>query len=180
LPEAARGGGGSGSGKFRLENKIDLNVVKVWRAATLTFGVRRGLTGSFGVSGPSFTTEFFSLYSVQLSQRLSGFAGAELALFNAEEADFTTFQAMLGLQYWLTNWLSTNIAYSYSWAEAGSGVAATGALGRGKVDSNTIFLFFAMHFDVWPHFGLAKEGSRSLMGPALRSSSRRSSSRPFP
>jgi hypothetical protein len=172
--------GSSGSSKFGLEHKLDLDVIKVWRTANLTLGVHRGFTGSFGVSGPSFTTEFFTRFSWQLSQRLAVSTGAEFALFDADQADFTTFQALLGLQYWLTNWLSTNLAYSYSWAESQNGTLATGALGRGKIASNTVFLSFSTHFDVWPHFGLAKEGSRSLMGPALHSPSRRSSSRRSP
>lgn len=170
---------GSGDSKFGLEHKLDLEVAKVWRTASLRFGVHRGLTGSYGVSGPSFTTEFFSFYSLQLSRRLTGFAGSELALFDAEEADFTTFQAMLGLRYWLTEWLSANMAYSYSWTDSENGTAAREALGRGKVASNTLFFFFAMHFDVWPHFGLAREGLGSFMGPALRSPSRRSSHHPL-
>ncbi len=170
------GGSSSGGSKFGLEHKLDPEITKKWRAANLTLGVKRHFTGSFGVSGPSFTTEFFTRFSWQLSRRFTVSTGAEFALFDADHADFTTFQALLGLQYWLTDWLSTNLAYSYSWAESQNGTLATDALGRGKIASNTVFLSFSMHFDVWPHFGLAKEGSGSLMGPALRSPSRRSSS----
>lgn len=167
---------GSGGSKFSLEHKLDLEVVKLWRAANLTFGVHRGLTGSFGVSGPSFTTEFFGRFSMRLSQYLTGFANTEWALFDAEKADFTTFQAMLGFQYWLTNWLSGNLAYQYSWSESNGGALAREMLGRGKVESNSVMLFFAVHFDVWPNPGLSRESAGGLFSPALRSSTRRSSS----
>lgn len=156
----------SGDGQFGLEHKLNLELIKVWRTAELVLGARRDLTGSFGVSGPSFTTEFFSRFTFQLSRRLAVSSGAELALFDAEDANFSTFQAFVGLQYWLTNWLSTNITYSYNWTDSESGSAAREVLGRGKIDSNTVFLFFAVHFDVWPRFGLAKEGLGSPLGPA--------------
>jgi hypothetical protein len=178
-PRGGSGGNSSGS-SFGVEPKLDLELIKLWRTASLILGVNQGLTGSLGVSGPSFTTEFFTRFSWQLSQRLALSTGAEFAMFDADQADFNTFQAFLGLQYWLTDWLSTNLAYSYSWSESTGGTLAQDALGSGKVESNTVFLSCAVHFDVWPQFGLAKEGSGSIFGPALRSPSRSSSGRSFP
>lgn len=165
----------SGDSKFRLEYKFNLEVRKVWQTALLTVGVDRRLTGSFGVSGPSFTTEFFGRFSMRLSQYLTGFIDTEWALFDAEKADFATFQAMLGFQYWLTHWLSANLAYQYSWSESNGGTLARDVLGRGKVESNSVMLFLAVHFNVWPHLGLSREGAGLLLGPALRSPARSSS-----
>jgi hypothetical protein len=172
--------GNSGENKFRLENRLNVELIRVWRTAQLTMGVNRGLTGSYGVSGPSFTTRFFSRFSIQVSQRLAGFAGAEYSLFDAEDADFKTLQAFLGLQYWFTSWLSANLAYSYWWTGSQSGSLAQESLGSGDTDSHSVFLFFAVHFDIWPNFGLARDGAGSFSSPALRSPARRSSGRPFP
>jgi opacity protein-like surface antigen len=163
----------SGQSKFRVKHKLNLEVVKVWRAADLTLGVRRGLTGSIGVSGPSYTTEFFSRFTLLISRRLTAFAETEFASFDAEDADFTTFQAVLGLQYWLTSWLSANLGYNYSWVDSQDGTAARETLGRGKVDSNTVFLFFAAHFDLWPRLGLGR-GDPAAFGMPSGTPARRS------
>ncbi len=157
---------GSGNSKFRLEHKFNLDVIKVWRTMQLTVGVRRGLTGSYGVSGPSFTTHFFGRFLIYLTERLQGGVGAEYAMFDAEDAEFKTLRAFLGLQYWLTSWLSTNVMYSYQRVEPDSGAAATGVLGSSTIDSNIIFITLAVHFDLWPRFGLATGGDASLLGPA--------------
>jgi len=172
--------GNSGENKFRLENRLNVELIRVWRTAQLTMGVNRGLTSSYGVSGPSFTTRFFSRFSIQVSQRLAGFAGAEYSLFDAEDADFETLQAFLGLQYWFTSWLSANLAYSYQWTGSQSGSLAQESLGSGDTDSHSVFLFFAVHFDIWPNWGLARDGAGVFGGPAVRSPARRSSGRPFP
>ena len=170
----------SRGGNFNVGFTPKLELIKLWKTADLTIGVQRNLTGSLGVSGSSFTTTFFSRFSIQLSQRLAGFAGAESSLFDAEDANFKTLIAVLGLQYWLTSWLSANLAYSYQWTDSGSGSLARDALGSENIDSNSVFLFFAVHFDVWPRFGLAKRGMGSPLGPALRSPARTSPSRQSP
>jgi hypothetical protein len=143
-------------GDFRIENKLDLAVIKLWRTASLAAGVDRGFTGSEGVSGPSFTTRFFSFFNIRLTRRLTGIAGATFSLFNTDDEDFKTFQALAGISYWITGWLSANLAYSYRWLDPEGGVATTGFLRESKTDSNSIFLSVAVYFDIWPNVGLAK------------------------
>jgi hypothetical protein len=144
---------------FRIENRLNLTLIKIWRAAAFAAGVRRELTSSFGVSGPSFTTDFFAFYTMNLTRRLTGIAGADFSLFDTEDTDFKTFQALVGLQYWITGWLSVNAAYWYRRLIPDGGSDSTGFLSRSTVDSNSVFIFFSTYFDLWPNMGLAKAAS---------------------
>ena len=155
---------------FRIDNRSNLHVRKIWRTASLEIGVDRDLTSSEGVSGPSFTTSFFGSFTTQLTQRLTVLAGTEFSLFDTAGEDFKTFQALAGIRYWLTSWLSTGLAYSYQWLDADGGSGRTSFFEQSAVSSNSISVFLVAHFDIWPNIGLAR-GSRasSLSGFGGRS-----------
>lgn len=146
---------------FRIDNRTNLHVRKIWRTASLEVGVDRDLTSSEGVSGPSFTTSFFGSFTLQLTRRLSVLAGTEFSLFDTAGEDFKTFQAFAGLRYWLTSWLSTGFAYSYQWLDSDGGSGRTSFFEQSAVDSNSISVFLAAYFDIWPNIGLAKSRSAS-------------------
>ncbi len=156
----------SGSGGFglnsnsdgpRIAGRVNITATKVWERATLSGGVRKGLTPSFGVSGISDTTSFFTVFNIRMSEFFTGFAGVDYSLYDTEDVNFNTFQGSIGLQYRLTSWLSSNLRYAHSRRDAGSGAASTDLLEKGKVNSNSVFLFFTARFDVWPNVGLARQ-----------------------
>ena len=146
----------TGGGGPRIVNNLNLTLIKIWRTAQVTSGVRRGLTGSLGVSGPSQTTSLFSNFSILLTRFLTGNAGVNYSLFDTDDVDFNTLQAHAGFQYWITNWLSSNLMYSHRLRDGGSGAAATDLRTGAKVQSNSIFLFLTATFDIWPNLGFAK------------------------
>jgi len=168
------GNGNSGSGKIRLENKLDADITKIWETASFSAGVRRGLTSSFGVSGPSYTTNFFGHFTVNLTQRLSGRAGAEYSLYDTGDTKFRTLQTFVGLQYPLTNGMSVGLGYSYNQLDPGAGAASNSVLAQGPTSSNTAFVFFSMAFDIWPNVGLMSGIGSPLAGAGLVPSSSRS------
>jgi hypothetical protein len=144
------------SGDFRVENRLNLALVKIWRTALFTAGIRRELTGSYGVSGPSFTTSFFNYLNIRLTRHLTGIMGAHFSLFDTDDADFKVFQTLAGVQYWITSWLSAGLLYSYRWLDPEGGADTTGFLRRAKTDSHSVFVSFSAHFDIWPNVGLAR------------------------
>jgi hypothetical protein len=144
----------------RVANNTNVTVTKLWETASLSVGARRGLTNSFGVSGLSETTTFFTGFNIRLTERLSGNAGVDYSLFDTEDVNFKTLQASTGLQYAVTNWLCSSLRYSHRRLYSGSGAENTDLLTRGNVYGNSVFLNFSAHFDVWPTMGLAR-GSTS-------------------
>jgi opacity protein-like surface antigen len=168
------GNSNSGSGKIRLENKLDADITKIWETASFRAGVRRGITSSLGVSGPSYTTSFFGHFTVNLTQRLIGRAGVEYSLYDTGDTKFKTLQTLIGLQYPLTNAISIGLGYSYNQLDPGSGAANNTILAQGKTSTNTAFVFFSMMFDIWPNMGLSRAVGSSLAGAGLTSSSSRS------
>jgi hypothetical protein len=146
----------TGDDGFRINHKLDLSVIKIWQTASFTIGVNRNFTGSGGVSGPSFTTSFFSAFAMQLTRRLSVFAGSDFSLFDTDDADFKTFQAVVGVQYALTRWLAANIGYAYRWLDPEGGARNSDFLRSQKTDSNSIFVSLSAYFDVWPNPGLGR------------------------
>lgn len=168
------GNSNSGSSKIRLENKLDADITKIWETASFSAGVRRGLTSSFGVSGPSYTTSFFGHFTVNLTQRLRGNAGVEYSLYDTGDTKFRTLQTFVGLQYPLTNGLLIGLGYSYNQVDPGAGAANNTVLAQGRTNSNTVFVFFSMMFDIWPNVGLMREANGPLAGVGLIPSSSRS------
>jgi hypothetical protein len=158
----------TGSGGVRVSNNSNLILTKLWETATLTGGVRKGLTPSFGISGISDTTSFFSNFFMLLTERLSATAGVDFSLFDTEDVNFKTFQASLGIQYAITSWLASNLTASHRWIEGGAGLSTSSLIDRGKVSGNLVILSLTASFDVWPNVGLARGMSSSTLTPVLR------------
>lgn len=157
------------NGDFDINHKLDVSVLKIWRTAQLSGGVRRGLTSSLGVGGPSFTTTFFIAYAIALTRKLHAVTYSSFSLFDTDSSDFRTFQALAGLQYQITSWLSAGLFYNYQWLDPDQG-SNSRFLQRGQTESNSVFVSFTTSFDLWPNFGLAKntEGPGSLLLPGRR------------
>jgi hypothetical protein len=153
----------AGSGGPRVANNTNITVTKIWETATLTGGVRKGLTPSFGVSGISDTTSLFTQFRMQITEKLIGNAGVEFSLFDTKDVNFKTLRANMGLQYLITNWLSSGLVYSHRQIDSGAGANSSDLLDRGKITGNRIYLYFTAHFDIWPNIGLA----RSMTAPSL-------------
>ena len=147
---------GSKGGGFDLRHRLNVALVKLWRTAVFSAGVQRGLTGSFGVSGPSYTTDFFSQYGIQITRRLTAFAAASYSLYDTEDSDFTTFYALGGFQYWLTNWMSANLVYSYRRLNPDGNNRDSEIIQNSTIDGNSVVLSVSMYFDIWPNVGLAR------------------------
>ncbi|MGE0823698.1 MAG: hypothetical protein AB7G75_28450 [Candidatus Binatia bacterium] len=146
----------TGGGKFRLRHKLDVSLVKLWRTAVFTVGVDRGLSSSVGVSGPSFTTNFFSTYVIQLSRRFTGIAAADFSMFDTDDSDFQTLQILAGLQYWVTSWMSVNLMYNYRWLDPDQGGSRDNFLSTAKIDGHSVIVSLSAYFDIWPNVGLAR------------------------
>ncbi len=145
----------TGSSGSRVVNNLNLSLIKIWQTAQFTAGLRRGLTGSLGVSGLSETTSLFSNYNIRLTRFLTGIVGANYSFFDTDDVDFSILQASAGFQYWITSWLSSNLRYSHRLRDGGSGAAATDLGTSAKVQSNSVFLSLTANFDIWPNLGLA-------------------------
>ena len=158
----------TGSGGIRLGNNSTVTITKLWETATLTGGVRKGFTPSFGVSGISDTTSLFTLFNIRLSERLSGTASVDYSLFDTQDVNFTTFEGRLSFQYLFTTWLASNLSYSYRSSNSGAGAASTNLLERGKVSANDVFLSLTASFDLWPNVGLARSLTSPTLTPILR------------
>jgi hypothetical protein len=148
----------------RIANNSSVSVTKLWETAVLSAGARKGLTNSFGIAGVSDTTTFFSNFTIRLTERLSGSAGVTYSLFDTDGVDFKTLQASGGLQYAITTWLCSTLAYNHRRLDAGSGAQATDLQSRGNVYGNSVFLKFLAHFDIWPYVGLAKGATSCTVG----------------
>ena len=138
-------------------NNLNLTLIKIWQTARFSVGIRRRLTGSLGVSGPSQTTSGFGNYNIRLTRSLTGTAGVKYSFFDTDDVDFSTLQAHTGIQYRVNPWLSLNLRYSHRFRDAGSGADATNLGTSGTVQSNSILLFLRADFDIWPNARLSKE-----------------------
>jgi hypothetical protein len=151
----------------RVANNTSVTITKLWETAQLNGGIRKGLTPSYGVSGISDTTSLFTTFSWRLSEKLSASSGAIFSHFDTNDVNFKTFQAGLGIQYLLTNWLSSGLGYTFNWIDSGAGANKTDLLQKGIVKSNIVFLSLTARFDVWPNIGLARGMSSSTLTPVL-------------
>jgi hypothetical protein len=141
----------------------------LWETATLSAGVQKGLTPSYGVSGISDTTSVFTNFVMRLSEKFSVNSGVEFSLFDTDDVNFKTFQGTLGLQYWITSWLSSALSYNFRWIDSGSGASDTDLLTRGVVNANTVLLTLTSNFDLWPNIRLTRSNmSSSTLAPVLR------------
>jgi hypothetical protein len=157
----------SGSGPT-VANNSTVTITKLWETASLTGGLRKGFTPSFGVSGVSDTTTLFTNFSIQLAERLTGTAAADYSFYDTEDVNFKTFEASAGLQYVFTTWLYSNLTYTFRSIDSGAGAAKTDLLSRGTVNGNSVSLSITARFDLWPNTGLARNLSSSSLSPVLR------------
>ncbi|HEX9445780.1 MAG TPA: hypothetical protein VGA73_16790, partial [Candidatus Binatia bacterium] len=147
----------------KFVNNVNLTLIKLWEDAILNFSIRRGLTTSLGLfSGPSTATIFSTGYGVRLTERLTGLAGADYSILDTDPVNVHVFRASAGLQYWLTNWLSSNLWYSRRWRHAGAG---SKDVGMGSVSGNSVMMGISAHFDLYPNLGLARAAQRPLYAP---------------
>jgi hypothetical protein len=148
---------GTGTGGVRVANNSNLLLVKLWQLASFTAGARRGLTSSFGISGPSLTTTVFSNFNIRLTERLTGSASVNFSLFDTDDGNFKTFDASAGLQYWITTWLSSSLRYSHNFFDSGAGLSNENRadLTTRSGHTNSVVLTFSTHFNLWPNPGLA-------------------------
>ncbi len=152
----------------RVGNNSSVTVTKLWETASLTGGLRKGLTPSFGISGISDTTSFFTNFNIQLSERISANANFDYSFYDTDDVNFKTMQATMGLQYLITTWLSSSLSYSFRSINSGAGASNTDLLTRGTVDGSSVFLNVTARFDLWPNQGLARNLSPTTLSPVLR------------
>jgi hypothetical protein len=152
----------------RVANNTNVILTKLWETATLSGGVRKGLTPSYGVSGISDTTSVFTNFLMRITEKLSVNSGVNFSLFDTDDVNFKTFQGTLGLRYSITTWLSSALNYNFRWIDSGSGANNTDLLTKGIVKANTVFLTLTASFDLWPNIRLARSVSPSTLIPALR------------
>ncbi len=127
-----------------IANNTNVTLIKVWKAATLTAGLSRGLTGSLGISGLSNTTSFLTKFNIQLTQYMTANADINFSLFDTDDEDFDVLQAQAGIQYLITSWLSSNLRYVHRRRSIQN------------VNSNSVLLQFTAHINIWPNPGLGK------------------------
>jgi len=152
----------TGAGGARIANRINLSVTKLWQTASLTLGVNKGITPSFGVAGISDTTSFVADFNVRLTELLTAFVKSDFSLYDTKDVNFKTFVGAAGLQYRILSWLTSELRYAHRLRDAGSGANSTnlGAnftnLEGGTINSNIISLAFTANFDIWPNSGFAR------------------------
>ena len=144
------------SGGPGVAGRGNLSATKLWERASLSAGVNKGLTPSFGIGGISDTTTLFSNFNIRLTELLTGSAGVNYSLYDTDDGNFKTFQSSTGLQYRINSWLGANLWYAYRRSDSGSGVASSDLVTKGKVNSSSVFLSLTSRIDIWPTFGLAK------------------------
>ena len=160
----------TGSSGPAVANNSNITITKIWERATLSAVVQQGLTPSFGVSTISNTTSVSSYFNMQLAERLNMIAGVSYSLYRTDDGNFQTFQTSTGAQYLFNSWLSSNLFYSYRWADSSARAAAASSnlLQQGIVRANSVYLTLTASFDLWPNLGLARGISSSTLTPVIR------------
>jgi len=144
-----------------ISSRSNIRLTKVWQKALVSAGLRRGLTNSFGVSGISKTTSFFTAGNIRLTEALSVSGAVTFSLFDTDDDDFNTFESQAAFQYRFKHWLSTSLRYTYRRRDREREDTINDI-----INGNSIFLFFTTQVDTWPNFGLPKAFRRQ--SPALR------------
>jgi hypothetical protein len=157
----------SGSGPT-VANNSSITVTKLWETATLTGGLRKGLTPSFGISGVSDTTNLFANFTIQLAEKVTGTVSSDFAYFDTEDVNFKTLRVSAGINYLINSWLSSNLSYSYRASYGGAGASNSDLLARGTVSASNVFLSITARFDIWPNTGLARSEPFNAGVPTLR------------
>jgi hypothetical protein len=153
-----------------VANNSNVTITKIWQTATLSAGLQQGLTPSFGISTLSNTTSLYSYFNMRLTEKLNAIAGVNFALYRTDDGNFRTFQTSSGMQYQFNPWLSSNLFYSYRFADTSSRAAAASSnvLQAGIVRANSVYVTLTATFDLWPNVGLARSISSSALSPIVR------------
>ena len=160
--------GGTGcSGSSPITNSSNITITKLWEKAFLTGGMTKGLTPSYGVSGASDTTSFFTNFTMRITEKLTATSNLNFELYDTNDGNFKTFQAGMGLQYAINTWLSTGLYYYFNWTDSGVSAKSTDLLSPGIVNSNSVFVNLTSRFDLWPNVGLARSMSLAARAPTL-------------
>jgi len=138
-----------------ITGRTNLRLTKVWQKALLSAGLRRGLTNSFGVSGISLTTAFFTAGNIRVTENLSVSGAMTFSLFDTNDNDFNTFETQATIQYRFKNWLSTSLRYTYRRRDSEL---------EDAINGNSVFLFLTTQVDNWPNFGFPKAIRRQSPG----------------
>jgi len=158
-----------------ITSRSNIRLTKVWQKALVSVGLRRGLTNSFGVSGVSKTTSFFTAGNIRLTEALSVSGAVTFSLFdtldtnidtgNSDIDKFNTFESRAAIQYRFKHWLSGSLRYTYRRRNREREDTINDI-----VDGNSIFLFFTTQVDTWPNFGFPKGIRRQGSGPRIPTS----------
>jgi len=145
----------------------NITMIKVWERAILNMAVRRGFGGTAGISsGPALTTSISTGFGIRITPYLNGFLGTEYTLSDSEDTDtLKTFRAGAGLQYWITNWLSSSLWYAYRFRDVGGNISNTAIASSGRVSGNAVVLTASIFFDAYPNFRLSRQAARPLYSP---------------
>jgi len=138
----------SDNNRSGIAGRTNLRLTKVWQRASLTTGLRRGLTSSFGASGISNTTTVFNNVNVRLTELLTLAGGLTFSLFDTDDGDIQVFGGQIGIEYQINQWAAAKLGYLYRWRDEEDT--------PGTTSSNSVVLFFGTNFDTWPRFGLGR------------------------
>jgi hypothetical protein len=139
-----------------VANNTNITLTKIWETATLSGGVKHGLTPSYGVAGVANTTSVNGQFSYQVTEKLQTLAGVNFSFYDTDDGNFQTFQASAGARYQFTPWLASNLFYAYRWTDSSSQAASTNLLQPGVVRANVVYLTLTANFDIWPTTGLGR------------------------
>jgi len=146
----------SRSGGPGVSGRVNLRATKLWERASLSAGVNKGLTPSFGVAGISDTTSLSGNFNIRVTEFLTGSAGVNYSFYDTNNGNFTTFQSSTGLQYQINSWLGASLWYAYRRSDSSSAAASSDLVTKGQVNSSSVFLSLTSRIDVWPTFGLSR------------------------
>jgi hypothetical protein len=155
----------------RIANNTNITLIKLWQTASLSAGLRKGLTNSFGVSGISDTLTLFTSFNIRLTERLSALASVDHSRFDTDDDDFNTLQAGFNIQYALTSWLCPSLRYNHRRRFGGDNRQTPTGDRRfetgGNVYGNSMLLAITGRFDVWPTLRLGRGQGCGVGLPAV-------------
>ena len=152
----------------RVANNTSLTLIKLWERASLSGGVRKRLTSSFGVSGISDTLTLFTSFNARITEQLSATALIDYSRYDTDDDDFDTLQAVANLKYAITSWLCSSILYSHRRRASDDRSSNSNFHSRGNAYGNSVLLTFSTNFDLWPTFGKTRgQGACGVGAPSL-------------
>ena len=137
-----------------IGNNSYAQLIKLWERAQLSAGVQSSLTPTYGFGRISQTTTVSGNFYILLSERLTGSAYLNYALFSGSGSP-RTFVAGAALQYLVTPWLTSSLRYGHLITNCCDTQGNQKKFTTGpRVHSDSVLLGFSAYFDVWPRFGL--------------------------